>query len=132
MKHLYMIAVMAALAACTVPNMSPRELPPLGKLAQARRFAAWQHALEYNVSGTTSLWSVSDKLRGSIAPINTYFSHTDGWCRDYEEMIADGTKRYGLVGIACRKPGPHWLVLDVRPFTEAGADQSLLSDRIGS
>jgi len=122
MKHRIIIAALAALSGCASPN-PPNELPSLSKLAQARRFATWEYALEYNLAGNTSSWSISHDERGSVAPIDTYFSHTDGWCRNYEEMIANGTKRYGLVGIACRKPGPRWLVLDVRPFTETGAAQ---------
>jgi surface antigen len=120
MDRLLIIAPLVALSACAVPDMAPRsDLPSLSELAQSRRFAAWQHALEYNAAGKTTSWSVSSDVRGSIAPIETYFSTTDGWCRDYEEVIADGAKRYQVVGIACRKPDQRWLVLDVRPFIEA-------------
>jgi hypothetical protein len=70
-------------------------------------------------------WEVSPNLFGSIAPIETVLSSTDGWCRDYEEVIADDSRRYRLVGIACRKPGPRWLVLDVRPFVEQFARPSV-------
>jgi surface antigen len=95
-------------------------LPALSERAQALRFATWQQAMERNVSGQTASWTDSSQLRGSIAPIETVNSTTEGWCRDYEEVIAAADKRYRVVGIACRKPGPRWLVLDVRAFNEAG------------
>lgn len=124
MKQLLVIASLAALSACAVPDaQTPSALPALSRAAQLQRFAAWQHALEHNAGGKTTTWNYSSSVRGSIAPIDTVRSSTDGWCRDYEEMIEDGAKRYRVVGIACRKPGPHWLVLDVRPFTEAGSVQ---------
>jgi surface antigen len=99
----------------------PGELPVLSETAQAKRFAALQYALEHNVSERATVWEVSPAVHGSVAPLETVFSSTDGWCRDYEEVIADGRKRYRLVGIACRNPGSRWLVLDVRPFVETPA-----------
>ena len=122
-KRLFVIVPITALSACAAPNMeAPSDLPALSEAAQMRRHTAWQDALEHNAGGQTTTWSVSG-ARGSIAPIDTVFSSTDGWCRDYEEVIADGAKRYRLVGVACRKPGQRWLVLDVRPFTETGPAQ---------
>ena len=121
MKYLFVIASLAAVSGCAVPNtQTPSDLPTLSQAAQKQRFAAWQHALEHNLGGETTTWRVSDDVHGSIAPIASAFSSTDGWCRDYEEVIAERTKRYRVVGIACRRPGAGWLVLDVRPFTETG------------
>ncbi len=121
MKHLYLLVPLAVLSACAVPGATPSSsLPSLDESAQTRRFVAWQQALERNVGGETTSWSASGDVRGSIAPIDTVYSRTDGWCRDYEEVIASRATQYRVVGIACRKPGPRWLVLDVRTFTEAG------------
>ena len=101
---------------------APRQigLPVLSESAQALRYATWQHAMERNVSGQTASWAESSQVRGSVAPIETVSSTTEGWCRDYEEVIAAADKRYRVVGIACRKPGPRWLVLNIRAFNEAG------------
>ena len=124
MKHLHLLVPLAVMAACAARNSMPESnLPVLSESAQTRRFVAWQQALEKNIGGETTSWSDSGEVRGSIAPINTVCSSIDGWCRDYEEVIADRTMRYRVVGIACRKPGPRWLVLDVRTFTEAGLAQ---------
>lgn len=121
MKYTFVLAVLGSLSACAVSNVIPAgDLPVLTQADQARRFAAWQNALEHSLDEQTTSWSASARVRGSIAPIETVSSTTDGWCRTYEEVIADGAKRYHLVGIACRKPGSGWLVLDVRPFTETG------------
>jgi hypothetical protein len=123
-KHLFAVVPITALSACSAPNMeAPGDLPALSEAAQMRRLTAWQYALEHNAGGETTTWSVSGEAHGSIAPIDTAFSSTDGWCRDYEEVIADEAKRYRLVGVSCRKPGQRWLVLDVRPFTETGPAQ---------
>jgi surface antigen len=118
MKRLQVLVPLIVLAACAAPSPTPADLPVLGDSAQARRFAAWQQALEHNTGGETTSWSDSGEVRGSIAPIDTVRSGTDGWCRDYEEVIAEGAKQYRVVGIACRKQGPRWLVLDVRAFTD--------------
>jgi surface antigen len=124
MKCLVVIATLAVLAGCTVSGMPrPDELPALSEVAQERRFAAWQNALEHNAAGRSTSWSLSGEVRGTIAPIDTYYSSIDGWCRNYEEVMAAGAKQYRLVGIACRKPGPRWLILDVRPFAEGDRRQ---------
>ena len=99
----------------------PAELPALSQAVQMKRFAALQYAMEHNVSGGVTVWEVSHASRGSVAPLETVFSRTDGWCRDYEEIIVDGLRHYRLVGIACRSPSSRWLVLDVRPFVETVA-----------
>lgn len=122
MKHT--IALSALIAACSCAELTtgqPGDLPALPEDAQVQRFATFQYAMEHEAGGRPTSWEVSPALRGSVAPLETVLSTTDGWCRDYEEVIADGTKRYRLVGIACRKPGPRWLVLDVRPFVEEAA-----------
>jgi surface antigen len=119
MRHWFVIVAVAALSACALPTTEdPSELPTLNEAAQGKRFAAFQAALEYGRSDQPVQWQVSAELRGSVTPIDTVRSRTDGWCRSYEELIADGTKRYRVVGIACRKAPRRWLVLDVRPFTE--------------
>lgn len=124
MKHAYLLAALIALSSCANPNAtSSGNFPVLNQTAQTRRFGAWQYALEHNAGGKATSWGASAQVRGSIAPIETVFSSTDGWCRTYEELIAKGTKRYRLVGIACRKPGARWLVLDVRPFAETSRTQ---------
>ena len=125
MKRLFVIASLAAASGCALPyTEAPSDLPSLSQAAQKQRFAAWQHALEHNRGGETTTWNVSDDVRGSIAPVGSVFSSTYGWCRDYEEAIAEHTKRYRVVGIACRNPEERWLILDVRPFTETGLGSS--------
>jgi surface antigen len=96
------------------------DLPSLNETAQNKRFAAFQAALEYGRGDQPVPWQASAEQRGSVTPIDTVRSRTDGWCRSYEELIAADSKRYRVVGIACRKAWQHWLVLDVRPFTEGG------------
>ena len=118
MRSCRCLLVLFVLAGCAVETPAPAELPALSEAAQARRFAAWQQALEKNAGGESTTWSDRGGARGSIAPIDTVHSQTEGWCRDYEELIASGEARYRVVGIACRKPGPRWLVLDVRSFAE--------------
>ena len=119
MRHCFAIVAVAALSACALPaTEDPSELPTLNEAAQGKRFAAFQAALEYGRSDQPVQWKVSSAMRGSVTPIDTVRSRTDGWCRSYEELIADGAKRYRVVGIACRKSPQRWLVLDVRPFTE--------------
>jgi surface antigen len=120
-KHLFLLAPLLAISSCTTPPVeTPTGLPALDGSAQAQRFAAVQYALENDQGGHPTLWQGSGDVRGSVAPLETVRSSTYGWCRDYEELITSGPKRYRLVGIACRKPGQGWLVLDVRPFAEPG------------
>jgi surface antigen len=121
MKHLCVIAAVGALSACSLLNTeTPSNLPGLSEAAQDDRFATFQYALEHAQDDQAMQWHVSDASRGSVTPIDTVHSATDGWCRSYEEVIADGATRYRLVGIACRKSAQGWLVLDVRPFKEQG------------
>ena len=128
MPRTFLLLSFLLLASCTHyagvggSAAAPRQigLPALGEGAQALRFATWQQALEHNLSGQTASWRDTSQLRGSIAPIETVYSTTEGWCRDYEEVIAAADKQYRVVGIACRKPGPRWLVLNVRAFNENG------------
>jgi surface antigen len=119
MKCIIVLAALIAVCGCAeLTTEGSGDLPALPEAAQAQRFAAFQYAMEHDPGGHPTTWEVSPVLRGSVAPMETVLSSTDGWCRDYEEVIADGAKRYRLVGIACRKPGPRWLVLAVRPFVE--------------
>ena len=120
MRHCFVIVAVVTLSACALPaTEDPSELPTLNEAAQDRRYAAFQAALEYGRSDQPVLWQVSSaEVRGSVTPIDTVRSRTDGWCRSYEELIAAGPKRYRVVGIACRKASQRWLVLDVRPFAE--------------
>jgi len=118
MKYIIQLFVLLTTFGCTMPSERPAQLPALSQSVQMKRFAALQYALEHNVSGRATVWEVSQASRGSVAPLETVFSRTDGWCRDYEEVIVDGRQHYRLVGIACRNPGSRWLVLDVRPFVE--------------
>ena len=121
MKHQFVIAAMLTLSGCVAPaDESPSDFPALSEIAQSRRFAAFQDALEYLPGDHPVRWQVSPDLRGSIVPLDTVRSTQDGWCRSFEELIATGPKRYRLVGIACREAARRWLVLDVRPFTEHG------------
>lgn len=121
MKHVIKWLALLTVCGCTTTIEQPGGLPSLSEAAQGQRYTALQSALEHNVSGRATLWQVSSASYGSVAPLETVFSKTDGWCRDYEEVIADGPRRYRLVGIACRNPGPRWLVLNVRPFVETVA-----------
>jgi surface antigen len=121
MKHQFVIAAMLTLSGCVAPaDESPSDFPALSEIAQSRRFAAFQDALEYLPGDHPVRWQVSADLRGSIVPLDTVRSTEDGWCRSFEELIATGPKRYRLVGIACREAARRWLVLDVRPFAEHG------------
>jgi surface antigen len=121
MKHQFMVVAVVALSACSLPvTETPSELPVLSETAQHSRFAAFQEALELAQNDQPTPWQTSRALGGIVTPIDTIHSAADGWCRSYEEIIADGQKRYHLVGIACRKSSQGWLVLDVRPFTEQG------------
>lgn len=121
MRHRFVIIAVLTLSACALPTTEdPSELPALKEVAQGKRFAAFQAALEYGRSDQPIQWQVSEEQRGSVTPIDTVRSQTDGWCRSYEELIAADQKRYRVVGIACRKAWQRWLVLDVRPFAEGG------------
>jgi surface antigen len=124
MKRIIVVSALIAVCGCAeLRTEQPGDLPALPKDAQVQRFATFQYAMEHDSGGRSTTWEISPALRGSVAPLETVLSRTDGWCRDYEEVIADGLKRYRLVGIACRKPGPRWLVLDVRPFVERVASR---------
>ena len=120
MKHRLVIVAAFELSGCVSPAESPSDLPALSEMAQSERFGAFQDALESVQDDHPVRWQVSADVRGSIVPIDTVRSRTDGWCRSFEELIATGPRRYRLVGIACRKAAQHWLVLDVRPFAEQG------------
>ena len=121
MKHLLVLASLLAIGGCaTRPAEAPSGLPALDGNAQMQRFAAVQYALDNDQGGQPTLWQGSGNTRGSVAPLETVRARAYGWCRDYEEVITDGPTHYRLVGIACRKPGQGWLVLDIRPFTEPG------------
>lgn len=94
--------------------------PVLSHEAQDQRYAATQDALEHDVSGRAKTWSTHDEdAEGSIAPLATVRSNEYGWCRDYQEEVATGARKYQLVGIACRPEDGRWLVLDMSPFTES-------------
>ena len=121
MNPRFVLTALLALAGCTRPPAeTPSALPALDEGAQMQRYAAVQYALENGQGGQPTLWLASESVRGSVAPLETVRSSTWGWCRDYEELITDGPKHYRLVGIACRKSGRGWLVLDIRPFAEPG------------
>jgi len=123
MKYIIQLFVLLTICGCAMTSEQPAELPALSRAVQLKRFAALQYALEHNVSGRVTVWEVSPASRGSVAPLETVFSRTDGWCRDYEEIIVNGRQHYRLVGIACRNSRSGWLVLDVRPFVETVAGQ---------
>src|SRR5690349_8439150 len=121
MKHWFVIITVATLSGCVQPAIeNASDLPSLNATAQDRRFAAFQAALEYGQSDQPVQWQASAEQRSSVTAIDTVRSRTDGWCRSYGELIAADSKRYRVVGIACRKGWQRWLVLDVRPFTEGG------------
>lgn len=117
MRHLHVMAAVVLLSACAQHGgEQPSELPALSEIAQSRRFVAFQDAMEKTPGDQTVRWQASAGTFGTIAPLDTVFSKTDGWCRSYEEAIANGDRRYRLVGIACRNAPRRWLVLDVQPF----------------
>lgn len=103
-----------------MPAAQPGELPALNQVAQSKRFITFEQAMEQSPSERSVRWQVSNEVFGSVTPIDTVYSRTDGWCRSYEEIIADGVKRYRIVGIACRDAPRRWLVLDVRPLGSRG------------
>jgi hypothetical protein len=80
MKHQFVIIVIL-LSGC-VPSVTetPSDLPPLSEMAQSRRIAAFQNALEFAEDDHPARWQVSDDLRGSIVPIDSVRSQMDGWC----------------------------------------------------
>jgi surface antigen len=121
MKYIIQLFALLTVYGCAMTSEQPAELPALSSTVQMKRFAALQYALEHNVSGHVTVWEVSPASCGSVSPLETVFSGTYGWCRDYEEVIVDERQHYLLVGIACRNPGSRWLVLDVRPFVETVA-----------
>ena len=117
MRFLLIMFAIVPLWACAVPKPEqPSEMPTLNEIAQSHRFAAFQDAMEKSQGDQSVRWQASAEIFGTIAPLDTVFSSTDGWCRSYEEAIANGVRRYRVVGIACRNAPRRWLVLDVRPF----------------
>jgi surface antigen len=93
--------------------------PVLSREAQDQRYTATEDALEHDVSGWARAWSTHDQdAEGTIAPLATVRSTEYGWCRDYQEAVVAGARKYQLVGIACRPEDGRWLVLDMSPFTE--------------
>lgn len=113
-----------ALTACATSTMNARNgempsgFPPLNQAAELQRLAAMQRALEHNVSGESTVWTLSNQVGGSVVPLETVSSQENGWCRAYQEIIIDDSQRYRLLGIACRRSGPFWLVLAIRSYTE--------------
>lgn len=102
------------LGGCAVESTAG--FPVLSARAQSARYAAVQHALEHDPSGSGIAWSeVGGPASGIVIPLGTERSSRYGWCRDYEERIFAGGTIHPLVGIACREPGRRWLVLDIRP-----------------
>ena len=117
MRHLLATTPIALLLGCSLPAADQdNALPPLSGVAQSERYTAFQNAMERSPADGSVRWQVSNAVSGSVTPIDTVYSRTDGWCRSYEEIIADGAKRYRIVGIACRDAPQRWLVLDVRPL----------------
>jgi surface antigen len=116
-KRLLTIGAVAVVSACVVPGREqPSQLPALSETAQNRRFTAFQDAMEQSQGDRSVRWQVSNEVFGRITPIDTLASKSDGWCRSYEEIIANGVRQFRLVGIACRSGPRRWLVMDVRSF----------------
>ena len=116
MRHLFVTFAVGMLSACGMPaSEQSSAMPALNEAAQSKRFSTFQNALEASPSDRSADWQLSSNVFGSVTPIDTVYSKADGWCRSYEEVIVDGSKRYRIVGIACRDAPRRWLVLDVRP-----------------
>jgi surface antigen len=111
------ITVTASVAACA-PTEKPSGFPALDAVAQARRSAAMQTAFETYPSGKIALWSENDRVRGRVVPLATLRTSLYGWCREYEERIANERNDYRLVGIACRTETGQWLIVDIRSYVE--------------
>lgn len=109
------LPVTGMLAACALqrPPAPPPGYPILNGAAQVHRYEAMQEALDHNASGDPRLWIGPGRAKGRITPLETVSSKLYGWCRSYEEEIADAVQQQSVIGIACRtREG--WLVLDLR------------------
>jgi surface antigen len=106
---------------------APGSFPALSAAAQARRYSAMMQALESNTSGQPVLWVESDRVRGSVIPLETLHTSKYGWCREYEERVATSSEGHHLVGIACRASNGQWLIVDIRSYIEAPTRRSALS-----
>src|SRR4051794_28235289 len=118
-RNIMKVAWLAILSACTstVPD-TPAGFPMLDAIAQSRRYAAMQRALENNESGQVSTWVDGQRTQGRVVPIETFRTSLYGWCREYEERIGTFGANHRLVGIACRTTSGQWMVVDIRSYAE--------------
>lgn len=79
---------------------------------------AFEQAMEKSPTDRSVRWQMSNAVHGTVTPLDTVYSKMDGWCRSYEEIIANGMQHHHIVGIACRDAQRRWLVLDIRPLAE--------------
>jgi len=94
--------------------------PPLSNAALLQRTHAIQSALEWHVSNTSIAWSdPSGEASGTIEPVLTEHSPTQGWCREFRERMQVAGRHYDLVGTACRGQGGTWLVREITPYRAA-------------
>ena len=80
-----------------------------------RRYAedAARKSLETSPVGQTARWRNPDTGHvGTFTPINTYRSHDDLVCRDYEQSVTIDGRTQGTYGTACLADEGSWRIVE--------------------
>ncbi len=74
------------------------------KLAELRR-----QTLEYSPSGTPVSWNdASGLLNITVEPLKTFRTPDNHYCREYREIIKEGSDTEVRIGVACRSGKTQW------------------------
>ena len=72
-----------------------------------------QHALEFQVSGTTAAWRGSNGVALEVTPLRTFKIATGHFCRDYRVVVQSAALTRAAARTACRTDDGLWL--EVKP-----------------
>ena len=82
---------------------------------------AMSQALEQHTSGETVDWKSPDTGRHvAVTPVRTFRSERGQWCREFTQVVVDGSLRTAVRGIACRQGEGDWRAMLWRPDESAG------------
>jgi len=83
-----------------------------GLAADARDRACIGRSLEYAADRARVAWRNAAGLDYAVVPQRTFRSEAGAYCREFQTTAAGDGRRQTATGIACRRPGGEWQVLD--------------------